>query len=348
VSCDECVTGTLLALSNFVGSLTGQALAEAQPILYAFIADALGTNVGSIQSIPLNQFFGPPGPGVRLNQGQQIAVLSALLNLPAVAKFLEENPGAVSEFGNDAVVALGEQTIQLVLNIYNSVNPRLQFCGEVEPKIFGFSLTGGNTLVAARAFADKTNLRADATFSPSYVFGNMPFFLLSGGTVNNVVPALDEATMGFAMGLPLVNETTVRLLTTNPVEFASTQVNHLLANATLTFGYEDDSARRLGQHQRFLQPDERGQPHRVVASQCERSRGHVHAAHLGAQLELGLGAEGAADEQRGLHGGGHPDVQPHDRIRAELTRPLQDDERRALVANRHDARRQWVHVHELD
>lgn len=238
IGCDECVTGTLLALQNFVQGLTGQALTDAQPIFYAFIANALGTNVASVQNIPLNQFFGPPGPGVRLNQGQQIAVLSGLLNLPQVVKFLQQNPGSTSEFGNEAVVALGERTIQLVLNIYNSVNPRLQFCGEVEPKIFGFSLTGGNTLVAARAFADKTNLRADATFSPSYVFGNMPFFLLSGGTVNNVVPALDEATMGFAMGLPLVNETTIRQLTTNPVQFASTQVNHLLGNATLTFGYE--------------------------------------------------------------------------------------------------------------
>jgi photosystem II stability/assembly factor-like uncharacterized protein len=242
IGCDECVTGTLLALADFVQDLSGQVLADAQPIIYSFIEHAVSNRTSNVivnlRSQPLTAFFGAPGSGVLLSPEEQIAVMTELLNLPQVALFLQNNPGAVSEFGNAAVQSLANATIALVLNIYNSTNPRLQFCGEVEPKLFGFSLTGGNTLVAARAFADKTNLRGDATFSPSYVFGNMPFFLLSGGAVNNVVPALDEATMGFSLGLPLVNETTLRLLTTNPVQFASTQVDHLLANATLTFGYE--------------------------------------------------------------------------------------------------------------
>lgn len=236
IGCDECVTGTMLAMFNFVQGLSGDIATQAGPIIYSFIEHAAGHRLTGIRGRPLTAYFGPTG--ALLTQQEQVAVMTALLNLPEVVRFLQSNPGAVSEFGNDAVLALGNRVIGLILEIYNSTNPRLQFCGEVEPKIFGFSLTGGNTLVAARLFADKTNLRGDATFSPSYVFGNMPFFLLSGGAVNNVVPALDEATMGFSLGLPLVNEATLRQLGTNPAGFASTQVNHLLANATMTFGYE--------------------------------------------------------------------------------------------------------------
>lgn len=238
IGCDECVTGTLQALFNFVQGLTGDIATQAGPIIYAFIEHAAGHRLTGISGRPLTAYFGPQGSGALLTQQEQVAVMAALLNLPEVAKFLQSNPGAVSEFGNGAVAALSSRVIGLVLGIYNGTNPRLQFCGEVEPRIFGISLTGGNTLVAARMYADKTNLRGDATFSPSYVFGNMPFFLLSSGSINNVVPAIDEATMGFSLGLPLVNETTLRLLGTNPVEFASTQVNNLLANATVTFGYE--------------------------------------------------------------------------------------------------------------
>jgi len=238
IECQECVSGTLSALAQFVGDLSGQVLNDAAPIIYKFIEEAAGRRIPNVRSHSLNEFFGPPGPGVLLTQDEQVAVLTALLNVPKLALFLQQNPGAVSEFGNDAVAALSEQLIQLVLNIYNSANPRLQFCGEVEPKIFGISLTGGNTLVAARAYADKTNIRGDVTFSPSYVFGNMPFFLMSGGYVANVVPALDEATMGVSLGLPVVNNETLHLLTTNPVQFAAGQVDHLLANATVTFGYE--------------------------------------------------------------------------------------------------------------
>ena len=235
IGCDECVTGTLNAMAQFVSGLTGDIAVQAGPILYAFVEHAAGHRISGIPGRPLTVYF---GNGALLTQEEQIAVISALLNLPEVARFLEANPQAVSEFNRDALTALGDRTLQLVLNIYNSVNPRLQFCGEVEPKIFGFSLTGGNTLLAARLAADKTRIAGDATFSPSYVFGNLPFIILSSGSINNVVPALDEATMGFSLGLPLVNEMTLRQLSTNPVQFASTQINHLLANATMTFGYE--------------------------------------------------------------------------------------------------------------
>ncbi|MHC1764756.1 MAG: hypothetical protein AB9869_10715 [Verrucomicrobiia bacterium] len=238
IGCDECVTGTLEALATFIAGLTGDIGTQTAPIIYRFVEDAAGARVPNIRSQPLTAFFGPPGSGALLNQEEQVAVMTALLNLPQVMVFLQSNPGAASEFGNQAVIALGNRIIGLVLEIYTRTNPRLAMCAEIEPKIFGFSLTGGNTLAAARVYADKTNIRGDVSFSPSYILGNLPFMIISSGSLANVVPAIDEATMGFSLGLPLVTEPTLRLLSTNPVEFASLQVDHLLANATITFGYE--------------------------------------------------------------------------------------------------------------
>jgi photosystem II stability/assembly factor-like uncharacterized protein len=238
IGCNDCITGVLEALSSFVEGLTGDIAAQAQPILYTFIEHAAAHRLNAIRSRPVTAYFGDLAGGALLTAEEQVAVLGALLNLPEVLRFLETHPGAVAEFNESAIAALAERSFALVLDIYNSVNPQLQFCGQVEPRIFGFSLTGGNTLVAARFLANKTGFAGDATFSPSYVFGNLPFFLLSGGTINNVVPALDEATMGFAFGLPVVNDATLQLLRSDPAGFASLQLDHLLANATLTFGYE--------------------------------------------------------------------------------------------------------------
>lgn len=238
LGCEDCVTGTLQALANFIAGLTGDVLTQASPILYTFVENAAGHRLANLRNMPLTAFFGPPGSGALLTQEEQVAVLAGLLNLPEVVKFLDANPEAVTEFNRDALTALGARTVGLLLEIYNRVEPRLAFCGEVEPKLFGFSLTGGNTLAAVRLYEDKTHLRGDVTFSPSYILGNLPFMILSSGSMANVVPALDEATLGFSLGLPLFNEQMFDLLANAPATFTEAQVDHLLANAVMTFGYE--------------------------------------------------------------------------------------------------------------
>ncbi|MBE7503425.1 MAG: choice-of-anchor D domain-containing protein [Verrucomicrobiales bacterium] len=238
IECTDCVTGTLEALAGFVAGLTGDILNDATPILYAFIEHAAGARLANLRNQPLTAFFGPPESGALLTQEEQVAVLAALMNLPELARFLAAHPDAITDFNQNALAALAARSVLLTLDIYNRVEPRLAICGEAEPKLFGFSLTGGNTLGAARFYADKTNLRGDVSFSPSYVFGNLPFMLLSSGSLANVVPAIDEATLGFSLGLPLFNQTVLELLAQDPAAFAATQLDHLLANAILTFGYE--------------------------------------------------------------------------------------------------------------
>ncbi|HVY69891.1 MAG TPA: hypothetical protein VHH73_08170, partial [Verrucomicrobiae bacterium] len=241
IGCDECVTGTLTALADFIASVSSDLASQASQVIYPLVERAVtnrATPLTGIRSRPLTAYFGPPGGPGLLTQNEQISVLTALLNLPELAKFLASHPSASSDFGREAVIALNDRVIGLILRVYNSTNPRLQFCGSVEPSIFGISLTGGNRLVAASMLVNKSAIQADATFSPSYVFGNLPFFIMSGGSVANVVPALDEATLGFAVGLPTVDEPGLRLLSTNAPQFAATQLDRLLANAALTFGYE--------------------------------------------------------------------------------------------------------------
>jgi photosystem II stability/assembly factor-like uncharacterized protein len=238
IECTDCVTGTLEALAHFIGGLTGDILGDATPILYAFIEHAAGARLPNLRNQPLTAFFGPPEAGALLTQEEQVAVLAALMNLPELARFLAANPAAITEFNQNALTALAARSVLLTLDIYNRVEPRLAMCGEAEPRLFGFSLTGGNTLGAARFYADKTNLRGDVSFSPSYVFGNLPFMLLSSGSLANVVPAIDEATLGFSLGLPLFNQAVLELLAQDPAGFAAAQLDHLLANAILTFGYE--------------------------------------------------------------------------------------------------------------
>lgn len=233
LDCPSCVTGTIQAMGTFIGGLSSDVFAESSLLIRHFVTNAAGIQFANAD---VRTLFGV-GAG-KLAPEQQIAVLTSLLNLPEIQRFLQSTPGAVNEFGQNAINALGARTFQLILDLYNAVNPTFQFCGEVQPKIFGFSLTGGNSLVSARMFADKTNARGDLAFSPSYILGNLPFFILSGGSINNIVPALDQAEMGFSFGLPILSADLLHLLSTNPAAFAGSQLDHMMANSTLTFGYK--------------------------------------------------------------------------------------------------------------
>jgi photosystem II stability/assembly factor-like uncharacterized protein len=231
--CDGCVTGVVAALGDFIANMTSALATQADPILRQFVADALGVEAAQVAG-PLPGYFGPSGS---LTQQEQIAVLAQLLNLPQLVAFLDTHPAATAQFGHDALAALGTASVDLLLDIYAAINPEFTFCGEVEPKLFGFSLTGGNSLVAANLHATKTEIQGGVAFSPSYVFGNLPFSLMSGGAMH-IVPALDQATMGVAMTAPAITRDSFVAMKTDPGAYALDQLETILTDAQLTFGYE--------------------------------------------------------------------------------------------------------------
>ena len=223
------VDGTLQALAGFMGGMAG----DLDPTIRGFITNVaykrlVLTNGIPIATTPLTSFFGPTNAAL-LTAQEQVAVMASILD---VSQFIQSanNP--------QAWATLYEAALDLILAIHDTNNPSLMLCGEVDPRLFGFSLTGGNALVSASFLANKTNLAGTFSFSPSYVFGNLAFALPTLGMVNNVVPALDQAGMGFRIPPPELSKPTLRLLTTNAAQFAADQLDRVLDGATLTAFYE--------------------------------------------------------------------------------------------------------------
>jgi hypothetical protein len=86
-------------------------------------------------------------------------------------------------------------------NAVFNFNPYFQMCGEVKPKLFGFSLSPA--AVRFNAGATRSNFAGSVTFSPSYIIQNALICAQSAGTVcYPVYPGFDETTLGFALGIP--------------------------------------------------------------------------------------------------------------------------------------------------
>ncbi|MFW6353921.1 MAG: hypothetical protein ACOC3I_06000, partial [Verrucomicrobiota bacterium] len=234
-TCDDCVTGVLTAMGNFVAGLSGDTLDAALPILSAYVSEAVGAEV-SLTAAELPAYFGPGA--ALLTQEEQVAVMAAMLNLPEAVRFFESRPELAPTFALEAMEALAEASVTLFLEIYEALDPQFSFCGEVKPSIFGFPLTGGTAPVAVQLYASKTELRGDFAFSPSYVLGNLAFTLGSGGVFPNIIPAIDEAGLGFALRTPAIDRAALEFAATDPLAYAQTQLDAFLEDATLTFNYE--------------------------------------------------------------------------------------------------------------
>ncbi|MCC6233441.1 MAG: hypothetical protein IT580_12400, partial [Verrucomicrobiales bacterium] len=128
-------------------------------------------------------------------------------------------------------------------NALQSFAPAFALCGAVQPKIFGIPL--GDSVIEVRASASRTNLAASFAFSPTYIVNNLGLCGATLGLVcQPVFPALDSATLGFGLGFPDPVAASVDALNgrlSSPEAFGNftrAGFDHLLANATLTIGYQ--------------------------------------------------------------------------------------------------------------
>lgn len=139
--------------------------------------------------------------------------------------------------------------IDFLANLANAYQPRLAMCGEVNPKLFGFSLTGGNRLLSGRFHAGPNYLAgvpqddylmfAEYGFSPSQMFAYTLLSPLggSGAIAAMFAPALDEATASTTLRLPPLGDLVRETFERSPVEIAADRFDDFLSDAVTTFTY---------------------------------------------------------------------------------------------------------------
>ncbi|TVR46703.1 MAG: choice-of-anchor D domain-containing protein [Puniceicoccaceae bacterium] len=216
-SCDGCITGMLENFAGLVGCLGDSVLTAilervAPDELEAALADG-----GSALDATL-----------ALDNEQRIAFIADLFARPGILP-----PAAF----NNCVVPF-------MASFADLLNPELLLCGEVSPKLFGFSM--GDGLVSVAAGADRNSFNFTFSYSPT----NLSIVLLSSVVTGGVgqafaamLPAFDQATFGVSMAMPdpldLVAAGFSGELSSPGALFnyAEDGFEHMLANTTFTMGY---------------------------------------------------------------------------------------------------------------
>ncbi|MEY2999865.1 MAG: hypothetical protein RL648_79, partial [Verrucomicrobiota bacterium] len=269
-SCDDCVNGVLQALGNFPETISSNLAGAGDPILRAFIANALGVSPSAVTG-SLDTYFGQFGS---LTPDQQFAVLSQLSNLPELIQFFADNPGIPSEFAISSLQAVSDAALSLLLDVTAALNPEIVFCSVTEPKLFGFSLTGGYPISNTRLSISKEGVAGQYTFSPSQVLGNMLTAIFAPGVAVPIAPPSDSASIGIAISAPDSSPEALALLRTDPLAYIGDQQEHIFANTrmTMAFGFHPFGLELFNGTGRVLLPSIDNHP-----SNPNRPKGHPYS-----------------------------------------------------------------------
>jgi len=136
--------------------------------------------------------------------------------------------------------------LDFIVELADAVQPRWAMCGEVQPKLFGFPLSGGGKLYGYEFYAGPNIvdgrrqgylLRDAYSFSPIQMMANYATAALTGGLGSLFVPALDEAQVSTSLLLPTFGQIARDFFTLPTPEFAARRTRDFLANASQTFQY---------------------------------------------------------------------------------------------------------------
>lgn len=214
--CPDCTTALFQAFANLPSRL-GQAYTYA--IMQVAHPDLANPNLSPAQHLALLQA-----------ETQQMAFLAAMMRTPP-----RDPDGRITGAFLDFAVELAD-----------AVQPRWSMCGEVQPKLFGFPLSGGGRLYSYQFYAGPNVvdgrrqgylLRDAYAFSPLQMFANYATAAFTAGLGGLFAPALDEAQAATSLLLPTLGQLTREGLTLPPPEFAARRTRDFLANATQTFSY---------------------------------------------------------------------------------------------------------------
>jgi hypothetical protein len=202
-SCPGCVTGVLEGLPEILTSLSDAVLNQ---ITAQVAPEIAARNLGRVQLIAAL---------LALPNTQKVAIFAQLANQPASA--LPPN--------------LPQIFFQGLGNAYDAINPILVACGEVRPKIFGFPL--GDSLVAARFFATKTEEAGAFDFSPSLLLG----------AYGPILPIGDKASLSFAYSVTdpyafVFGGLAGGFAPSNAVAYTQSAIDSMLQNTAFGISYE--------------------------------------------------------------------------------------------------------------
>lgn len=264
-TCDGCITGQMEAVAG-LGSCLGQ------------------ETIDLVMSKVRPEFVG-------LQPGDVLA----LLNDPnEAATFASGFLAQLFTLDPEDMEGVGDCVAQAMITSLDSLNPDFLFCGTVQPKIFGLPM--GGKVSSVYIHSNRHELAGSLGFSPSYMLMNGWLCLGSGGTLcQGIFPAMDEASLGFRLGIPDARQMMKAGLDGqfhSPEDlalFAEDGFGHFLSESTFTIGYEiapfglkfaDAEARivmpNLADHpscRAWVRPEERGLPSRskLVNSALERN-----------------------------------------------------------------------------
>ncbi|MGE3308665.1 MAG: hypothetical protein AB7O66_01755 [Limisphaerales bacterium] len=175
-----------------------------------------------------------------LNAAQQLALLDTPERQMA---FLAAMMGTPPRDPNGQIPAA---FLDFIVELADAVQPRWAMCGEIQPKLFGFPLSGGGKLYGYQFYAGPNVvdgqrrgylLRDSYALSPIQMMANYAAAAFTVGLGGFLVPAIDEAEVSTAFVLPTFGQIAREGFTLPPPDFAARRTRDFLANATMTLSY---------------------------------------------------------------------------------------------------------------
>ncbi len=202
----------------------------------------LGTTLGNAYVYEIMLRAAPSLADAALTAPQHLARLTTMELQYAFATAMFASPP------RDALGQVPAAFIEFTANLADAFLPRLSMCGEVNPKLFGFSLAGGNRLYSAKFYSgpkfvdgeqqDSYLMFYESGFSPSQMFA---YTLLSatgsGSVLGMFAPALDEAVFSTTFELPALGDLVRDSFVKTPPQIALERFDDFLSDAVTTYTY---------------------------------------------------------------------------------------------------------------
>ena len=215
--CPECTTKLFSAFAN----------------LFASLGD------GAVDAVMVRAF--PDFANPALNPAQHLALLDTdERRMIFLASLLNAPP-------RDSEGRIGTAFLDFITGLADAVQPRLSLCGEVQPKVFGFPLSGGGKFYSYQMYAGPKDVLGQSPgylWREAYGFSPIQMFAYYGLAVTGVgsaaaflIPAVDEAQVATTFELPTFGQIIRDSFTKPAPQFLAERTEDFLKSALMTYEY---------------------------------------------------------------------------------------------------------------